>query len=91
MFTDNTILTSICQLLTQIGKNVRWLNTDKFIIHRSSEKNNVRFNKVYEEFYPLVQQEFIHRLLKEKYCTQYGIVNIEVQRKYSHLSVRYWV
>lgn len=59
---DNDILTTANHYLTEIGRNVRWLNTEKFIIPRPPEKNNVRSNTVYEEFHPLVQQEIIRRL-----------------------------
>ena len=62
VITDNIILTAAHHYLTQIGRNMRWLNTDKFIIPRPAEKNNVRSNTVYEEFHPLVQQEIISRL-----------------------------
>ena len=62
VITDNVILTSANHYLTQIGRNVRWLNTEKFVIPRPMEKNNVRSNTVYEEFHPLVQQEIIRRL-----------------------------
>ncbi len=62
VITDNVILTPANHYLTQIGRNVRWLNTDKFFVPRPAEKNNVRSNTVYEEFHPLVQQEIIQRL-----------------------------
>ena len=62
IITDNTILNIANHYLTQIGRNVRWLNTDKFVIPRPQEKNNVRSNTVYEEFHPLVQQEIIRHL-----------------------------
>lgn len=62
IITDNIILTSTNHYLTQIGRNVRWTNTDKFVIQRPTEKNNVRSNTVYEEFHPLVQQQIIQRL-----------------------------
>lgn len=62
IITDNIILTSTNHYLTQIGRNVRWTNTDKFVIPRPTEKNNVRSNTVYEEFHPLVQQQIIQRL-----------------------------
>jgi hypothetical protein len=62
VITNNTILTATHHYLTQIGRNVRWLNTEKFVISRPSEKNNVRSNTVYEEFHPLVQQEIIRRI-----------------------------
>lgn len=60
--TDNIILTTANHYLTEIGRNVRWLNTEKFFIPRPAEKNNVRANTVYEEFHPVVQQEIIRRL-----------------------------
>ncbi|MCZ2394608.1 MAG: hypothetical protein LC105_12175 [Chitinophagales bacterium] len=59
---DNDILTTANHYLTEIGRNVKWLNTSKFIIPRPAEKNNVRSNTVYEEFHPLVQQEIIRKL-----------------------------
>ncbi len=62
IITDNLILTTTNHHLTQIGRNVKWLNTDKFSVLRPEEKNNVRSNTVYEEFHPLVQQEIIQRL-----------------------------
>jgi len=62
VITDNIILTTANHYLTQIGRNVRWLNTDKFVIPRPAEKNNVRSNTVYEEFHPVVQGEIIQRL-----------------------------
>ena len=62
IITDNIILTAANHYLTQVGRNVRWLNTEKFVIPRPQEKNNVRSNTVYEEFHPLVQQEIIRHL-----------------------------
>ncbi len=62
VITDNVILSITNHYLTQIGRNVRWLNTDRFVIARPTEKNNVRSNTVYEEFHPIVQQEIIQRL-----------------------------
>lgn len=62
VITDNIILNSVNHYLTQIGRNIRWLNTDKFVLSRPVEKNNVRSNTVYEEFHPLIQQEIIRRL-----------------------------
>lgn len=62
IITDNVILTPTHHYLTQIGRNIRWLHTEKFLIPRPAEKNNVRSNTVYEEFHPLVQQEIIRRL-----------------------------
>lgn len=48
--------------LVSTGRNVAWLNTDRFVIARPREKNNVRSNTVYEEFPPAVQQEIIARI-----------------------------
>jgi len=62
VITDNAILNLTDHELTQIGRNVRWLHTERFIISRPAERNNVRANTVYEEFHPLVQAEIIRRL-----------------------------
>jgi hypothetical protein len=62
VITDNTLLTSAHNILTEIGRNVKWLSTEKFIIPRPIEKNNVRSNTVYEEFHPFVQGELIARI-----------------------------
>ncbi|MBS1639905.1 MAG: hypothetical protein JSR12_07600 [Bacteroidetes bacterium] len=62
VITNNDILSTANHYLTEIGRNVRWLNTDKFTIPRPAEKNNVRANTTYEEFHPLVQQEIIRRI-----------------------------
>lgn len=59
---NNIILTIDDHELTQVGRYVRWLNTDKFNILKPSEKNNVRLNTLYEEFHPLIQEEIIQRL-----------------------------
>lgn len=59
---DNQILSLANHELTEIGRNVRWLNIEHFTIPRPSEKNNVRSNTIYEEFHQLVQQEIIRRL-----------------------------
>lgn len=48
--------------LVSTGRNVEWLNTERFVILRPAEKNNVRSNTVYEEFHPVVQQEIIRRI-----------------------------
>jgi hypothetical protein len=48
--------------LVSTGRNVSWLNTEKFVIPRPMEKNNVRSNTVYEEFHPRVQAEIIERI-----------------------------
>lgn len=59
---DNVVLSTANHYLTNIGRNVRWLNTEKFVIPRPGEKNNVRSNTVYEEFHPLVQQQILSRI-----------------------------
>ena len=48
--------------LVSAGRNVVWLNTEKFVIPRPIEKNNVRSNTIYEEFHPAVQAEIIRRI-----------------------------
>ena len=50
--------------LVSTGRNVAWLNTDRFVIPKPHEKNNVRSNTVYEEFHPLVQREIIARITR---------------------------
>ena len=60
---DNIILDSGYNKLTEVGRNVKWINTEWFVIKRPSEKNNVRSNTVYEEFHPFVQREIIDRIL----------------------------
>jgi hypothetical protein len=51
--------------LVSTGRNVMWLNTDRFVIQRPpNEKNNVRSNTVYEEFHPAVQVEIIDRIAR---------------------------
>ena len=62
VITDNVILTLANHDLTQIGRNVRWLNTEKFSVPRPAGKNNVMSNTIYEEFHPLLQQEIILRI-----------------------------
>lgn len=42
--------------LVQIGRNVFWLSTERFVIPKPQEKNNVRNNTIYEEFNPIVQK-----------------------------------
>ena len=46
----------------EFGRNVKWLNTDRFNIARPSEKNNVRSNTIYEEFHPDVLKEIIDKI-----------------------------
>ncbi|WDF61667.1 hypothetical protein PQ462_09810 [Flavobacterium sp. KACC 22758] len=48
--------------LVSTGRNVKWISTDKFIIARPKEKNNVRANTVYEEFHPEVLDQIISRI-----------------------------
>ncbi len=48
--------------LVSTGRNVKWISTDKFVIPRPKEKNNVRANTVYEEFHPAVLDEIISRI-----------------------------
>lgn len=57
---DNTIIRN--NGLVSTGRNVKWIVTDKFIIPRPQEKNNVRSNTVYEEFHPQVLKEIIDRI-----------------------------
>ena len=45
-----------------IGREVQWLNTEKFSIPKPKEKNNVRNNSLYEEFNPSVQREILNRI-----------------------------
>jgi hypothetical protein len=48
--------------LVSTGRNVKWISTERFVIPRPQEKNNVRSNTVYEEFHPLVLNEIIGRI-----------------------------
>lgn len=48
--------------LVSTGRNVKWIFTQKFVIARPQEKNNVRSNTVYEEFHPVVLEEIISRI-----------------------------
>ena len=52
----------ISNSLVTTGRNVKWINTEKFIIKRPQEKNNVRSNTVYEEFHPDILREIILRI-----------------------------
>ncbi len=63
IISDNVIRTRAdTNDLVSTGRNVTWLSTERFVIPRPPEKNNVRSNTVYEEFHPIVQQEIIRRL-----------------------------
>lgn len=56
---DNDILSND---LVTTGRNVKWLSTDRFVIPKPTEKNNVRSNTVYEEFHPIVLRQIIDRI-----------------------------
>ena len=62
---DNIILGRNDNPYIETGRNVKWLNTEKFIIDKPIEKNNVRSNTIYEEFHPFVQQKIIAQLYKK--------------------------
>lgn len=61
---DNELLESEEETkgIVSIGRNVRWLVTNKFAIAKPKEKNNVRLNTMYEEFHPTVQNIIIDKL-----------------------------
>ncbi len=49
--------------IASIARNVKWVNTNKFIIPKPThEKNNVRSNSIYEEFHPDVLKEIISKM-----------------------------
>lgn len=48
--------------LVSTGRNVKWLFTNRFLISRPIERNNVRSNTVYEEFHPEVLRQIIDRI-----------------------------
>lgn len=56
---DNEVLSND---LVTTGRNVKWLSTDRFVIPKPTEKNNVRSNTVYEEFHPIVLSLIIDRI-----------------------------
>lgn len=60
IITDHNIIRN--NGLVSTGRNVKWLSTEKFVIPRPKEKNNVRSNTVYEEFHPIVLNEIISRI-----------------------------
>ena len=60
IITDNVMI--IKNGLVETGRNVKWLDTTKFVIPKPQEKNNVRMNTVYEEFHPIVLNEIISRI-----------------------------
>ena len=59
---DTIILNKSNHSLTEIGRNVKWINKSTFSIPKPIEKNNVRSNTVYEEFHPLIQSEIIKHI-----------------------------
>ncbi|MDX2190438.1 MAG: hypothetical protein SFY32_11290 [Bacteroidota bacterium] len=63
IISNNVIITRTDNELVSTGRNVRWLHTERFVIPRPREKNNVRSNTVYEEFHPVVQQEILMRII----------------------------
>lgn len=62
IISDDKILNSNHNKLTEIGRNVKWLNTSSFVLSRPNEKNNVRSNTIYEELHEDIQKEIIKRL-----------------------------
>lgn len=44
------------------GRNVVWKNKNQLRIQKPQEKNNVRFNTMYEEFHPDIQRFIIQNL-----------------------------
>ena len=59
---DNEILNTLHHPLTEIGRNVKWIEKKQFKLPKPPEKNNVRSNTVYEEFHPAIQDEIIKRI-----------------------------
>jgi hypothetical protein len=51
---DDFILSSLDEPdLIEIGRNIRWIYTDCFVITRpANQKNNVRGNTIYREYHP---------------------------------------
>jgi len=48
--------------VVSIGRNIKWVITTIFKIDKPKEKNNVRLNTMYEEFYPDVQKSILDKL-----------------------------
>ena len=63
---DNVLLKDIADTkdIVSIGRNVKWVVTEKFSIVKPQEKNNVRLNTMYEEFHPEVQKIIIDKIFK---------------------------
>jgi len=45
------------------ARNVRWFDANPFLIQKPIEKNNVRYNTMYEEFHPDVQSAIFDSVL----------------------------
>ena len=60
IITDHVVIRD--REIVSTGRNVKWLSTDRFVIPRPKEKNNVRSNTVYEEFHPKVLNQIISRI-----------------------------
>ncbi|MDL5367298.1 hypothetical protein QSH18_16945 [Xanthomonas sp. NCPPB 2654] len=61
---DEIIITN--SPLVATGRNIKWLVTEQFRIPKPKEKNNVRFNTMYEEFHPSVQSSILGRLFNNQ-------------------------
>jgi hypothetical protein len=61
---DNQVRNGTNTDLVETGRNVVWLTTERFVIPKPVEKNNVRSNTVYEEFHPIVQAAIISRIAR---------------------------
>jgi hypothetical protein len=60
---DDVLLTAATSSnIVKAGRNVDWKFTTEFRIPKPTEKNNVRFNTLYEEFHPAVQAQIIRRI-----------------------------
>ncbi len=61
---DDNILQAIdTNQLVSCGRNVRWIETNQFVVPIPKQKNNVRANTLYEEFHPIVQREILARVV----------------------------
>lgn len=49
--------------LVSAGRNIEWVNTERFTIPKPKEKNNVRLNTMYEEFHPKVQSIIMSKII----------------------------
>ncbi|MVN92677.1 hypothetical protein [Mucilaginibacter aquatilis] len=58
--TNDELLTSKRHSRIEIGRNVKWIYKNWFVIDRPSEgKNNVRANTIYREFHPDIIAEIM--------------------------------